>query len=63
MRRLKIMSDDVPMACGDVFGINDMLDRLEEFCREQGLEMDTFAYAMEQMKYIGEIVYLEDGGK
>lgn len=26
--------------------------------------MDTFAYAMEQMKYIGrEIVYLEDGGK
>ncbi len=42
----------------------DMLDRLEEFCREQGLEMDTFAYAMEQMKYIGrEIVYLEDGGK
>ena len=42
----------------------DMLDRLEEFCREQGLEMDTFAYAMEQMKYNGrEILYLEDGGK
>ena len=37
MRRLKIMSDDVPMACGDVFGINDMLDRLKEFCREQGI--------------------------
>lgn len=32
------MSDDVPMACGDVFGINDMLDRLEVFCREQGIE-------------------------
>ena len=39
MRRLKIMSDDVPMACGDVFGINDMLDRLEEFCRAQGIEV------------------------
>ena len=39
MRRLKIMSDDVPMACGDVCGINDMLDRLKTFYREQGLEM------------------------
>ena len=39
MRRLKIMSDDVPMACGDVFGINDMLDRLKEFCRAQGIEV------------------------
>ena len=39
MRRLKIMSDDVPMACGDVFGINDMLDRLEKFCRTQGIEV------------------------
>ena len=33
------MSDDVPMACGDVFGINDMLDRLKAFCRVQGLEV------------------------
>ena len=39
MRRLKIMSDDAPMACGDVFGINDMLDGLKEFCREQGIEV------------------------
>lgn len=39
MRRLKIMSDDVPMACGNVFGINDMLDRLKEFCRAQGIEV------------------------
>lgn len=37
MRRLKIMSDDVPMACGDVCGINDMLDRLKTFYREQGV--------------------------
>ena len=39
MQRLKIMSDDVSMACGDVFGINDMLDRLKEYCRVQGIEV------------------------
>ena len=38
MRRLKIMPDDVSMACGDFFGVNDMLGRLEVFCREQGIE-------------------------
>ena len=36
MRRLKIMSDDVPMACGDVFGMNDLQDRVKAFCKEQG---------------------------
>ncbi len=42
MRRLKIMSDDVPMACGDVFGVNDLQDRLKAFCRELGMEMPRF---------------------
>lgn len=42
MRRLKIMSDDVPMACGDEFGVNELQDRLKAFCREQGLEMPRF---------------------
>ena len=42
MRRLKIMRDDVPMASGDVFGVNDLQDRLREFCREQGLEVPRF---------------------
>lgn len=42
MRRLKIMSDDVPMASDDVFGVNDIQDRLKAFCREQGLEMPRF---------------------
>ena len=42
MRRLKIMSDDVPMACGDVFGTNDLQARLKAFCREQGMEMPRF---------------------
>ena len=39
---MKIMSDDVPMACGDVFGTNDLQDRLKAFCREQEMEMPRF---------------------
>ena len=42
MRKLKIMSDDVPMASGDVLGVNDLQDRLKAFCREQGLEAPRF---------------------
>lgn len=42
MRRLKIMSDNVSMACGDVFGVNDLQDRLKAFCRELGMEMPRF---------------------
>ena len=42
MRRLKIMSDDVPMACGDEFGVNELQDRLKAFCREHGWEMPRF---------------------
>lgn len=42
MRRLKIVKDDVPLACGDVFGTNDLQDRMKSFCREQGLEMPHF---------------------
>lgn len=39
MRRLKIMTDDGPTACGNVFGVKNMLDRLNGFYREQGAEM------------------------
>ena len=42
MRRLKIMRDDIPMACGDEFGVNDLDDRLKAFCKEQRLEMPRF---------------------
>ncbi len=42
MRRLKIMKDDVPMACGDEFGTNALNDRLKAFCKEQGLEIPRF---------------------
>ena len=42
MRKLKIMSEDVPVASGDVFGVNDLQDRLKVFCREEGLEAPRF---------------------
>ena len=42
MRRLKITSDDVPMACADDFENVDLQDRIKVFCREQGLEMPRF---------------------
>ena len=42
MRRLKIMRDDVPMACGDELGVNDLDDRLKAFCKEHWLEMPRF---------------------
>jgi hypothetical protein len=36
------MSEDVPMAKGDLFGVNDLQDRLKAFCKEQGLEAPRF---------------------
>ena len=42
MRKLKIMNEDVPMATDDPFEVNDMLNRLKEFCKEHGLEAPRF---------------------
>lgn len=42
MRRLKIMTNDVPMACGDMFGVNDMYGNLQAYCRKQGWDMPRF---------------------
>ena len=39
MRRLKIMKDDVPMACVDDFGGAALHDRLRVYCQEQKIEM------------------------
>ena len=39
MRRLKIMRDDVPMACVDDFGGAALHDRLWVYCQEQKMEM------------------------
>lgn len=34
--------DDVPMACGDIFGMNDLQDRLKKFCIDQSMDMPQF---------------------
>ena len=63
MRRLKIMRDDVPMACGDVFGTGDLQDRLKAFSREQGLEMPRFWIFPPKGVYINYAVSLHMKGK
>ena len=63
MRRLKIMRDDVPMACGDVFGTCDLQDRLKAFSREQGLEMPRFWIFPPKGVYINYAVSLHMKGK
>ena len=63
MRRLKIMSDDVPMASGDEFGVNDLQDRLKAFCREQGIEAPRFWISPPDGYYICHAVSLHLKGK
>ena len=63
MRRLKIMSEDVPMASGDLFGTNDLQDRLKAFCKEQGLEAPRFWIFPPDGYYICHAVSLHLKGK
>jgi hypothetical protein len=63
MRRLKIMSEEVPMAEGDLFGVNDLQDRLKAFCREQGLEAPRFWIFPPDGYYICHAVSLHLNGK
>lgn len=48
MRRLKIMTDDVPTACGNVFGVIDMVDALRAFCEELSVEMPVVSLMVPQ---------------
>jgi hypothetical protein len=57
------MRDDVPMACGDVFGTGDLQDRLKAFCKEQGLEMPRFRIFPPNGVYINYAVSLHLTGK
>ena len=41
MRRLKIMQED-PISFNDLFGMNDLQDRLKMFCKDQGLDVPQF---------------------
>ena len=57
------MKDDVPMACGDVFGVNDLHDRLTAFCKEHWLEMPRFWIFPPNGVYINYAVSLHLKGK
>lgn len=63
MRRLKIMSEDVPMSSGDIFGVNDLQDSLKAFCREQGIEAPRFWISPPDGYYICHAVSLHLKGK
>ena len=38
MRRLKIMQED-PISFNELFGMNDLQNRLKMFCKDQGLDV------------------------
>ena len=63
MRRLEIMSEDVPMASGDLFGMNDLQDRLKTFCRDQGMYVPQFWIIKPDEYYMGYAVSLHLNGR
>lgn len=63
MRRLKILSEDVPMASGDLFGMNDLQDRMKTFCRDQGMDVPQFWIIKPDEYYMGYAVSLHLNGK
>ena len=63
MRRLKIMPDNMLMACGDVFGVNALQDRVKAFCKEQGWEMPRFRIFPPDGRYVCHCLSLHLKGK
>lgn len=63
MRRLKIMPDNLPMACGDVFGVNALQDGMRTFCKEQGWEMPRFRIFPPDGRYVCHCLSLHLKGK
>ena len=57
------MSKDVPIAEGDLFGVNDLQDRLKAFCKEQGWEAPCFWIFPPDGYYICHAVSLHLKGK
>ena len=62
MRKLKIMQE-VPVSFIDLFGMNDLQDRLKAFCKEQGLEAPRFWIFPPDGYYICHAVSLHLNGK
>ena len=62
MRRLKIMQED-PISFNDLFGMNDLQDRLKMFCKEQGLDIPQFWVIKPDDYHMGYAVSLHLNGK
>ena len=62
MRRLKIMQED-PVPSNDLFGMNDLQDRLKKFCKEQGMDVPQFWVIKPDEYYMGYAVSLHLSGK
>ena len=62
MRRLKMMQED-SISSPDVFGMNDLQDRLRMFCKEQGLDIPQFWVIKPDGYYMGYAVSLHLSGK
>ena len=62
MKRLKIMQED-PVSFNDLFGMNDLQDRLKMFCKEQSLDNPQFWVIKPDEYYMGYAVSLHLSGK
>ena len=62
MRRLKIMQED-PISFNELFGMNDLQDRLKLFCKEQSLDNPQFWIIKPDEYYMGYAVSLHLSGK
>ena len=62
MRRLKIMQED-SFSSNNLFGMNDLQDRLKKFCKEQGMDIPQFWIIQPDDYYRGYAVSLHLNGK
>lgn len=62
MRRLKIMQED-SFSSIDLFGMNDLQNRLRMFCKEQGMDVPQFWIIQPDGYYMGYAVSLHLSGK
>ena len=62
MRRLKIMQED-PISSNDLFGMNDLQNRLKMFCKEQGVDIPQFWIIQPDGYYMSYAVSMHLSGK
>lgn len=62
MRRLNIMQED-PVSSNDLFGMNDLQDRVKRFCKEQSMDIPQFWVIKPDEYYLSYAVSLHLSGK